>query len=147
MIIESTIGRIVWYWPSGQDLINMPGLKIHDAKQPFAAEVVFVWHDTMFNLAVKDHDGQPFTRQSVYLLHPDEPMKPSLPYCQWIPRQAAQAAQAAKNETLMAADKSSLNPPSGARPGMNPPSTAPEVGRSHRGGRAGGSVLRGIANT
>ena len=55
-IIKPTVGRVLWYWPSTQDIeagmFAYPG-----SDQPFTAQVVFVHSDRMINLLITDHGG------------------------------------------------------------------------------------------
>lgn len=46
-----SIGRRIWYWPRPDER------KISDSSQPFDAGIVYIWSDTLVNLAVKDEFG------------------------------------------------------------------------------------------
>lgn len=64
-MIKPTVGRIVWlYGAAGEN---------HDLKQPFAAQVAFVWSDRLINVSYVDHDGIQEPLRSVVLLQDDDP--------------------------------------------------------------------------
>ena len=89
-LIPPTPGRVVWYYPSQQE-IDAKSITIIDQGQPMAATVAFVWHDRMVNLSVVDHAGAQFRRTSVRLLQEDDPAPHSSegPYASWMPYQKA----------------------------------------------------------
>lgn len=87
-MIVPTIGRVVWYLPSDDDLKKVGMVKHGD--QPFDAHVVYVWSDTSVNLKVFDHDGNGFTRTSVPIN-----VDGASPHAEWMPYQQGQAAKAA----------------------------------------------------
>lgn len=93
-VITPTIGRKVWYWPSGHDLQTL-SLRQHHAyigqAQPFDATVIYVWNDRSVNLCVTDHNGNVFTRTSVTLSQPGDLSVPPEGYASWMPYQVAQA--------------------------------------------------------
>lgn len=93
-LIPPTPGRVVWYYPSQQE-IDAKSITIIDQGQPMAATVAFVWHDRMVNLSVVDHAGAQFRRISVRLLQEDDPTPHSSegPYASWMPYQKGQAAK------------------------------------------------------
>lgn len=88
-MIQPTIGRIVWYWPSDFDRTSMT---IHSPEQPLAATVAYVWSDTLVNLTVSDHNGATHSRTSVMLAQDGGPAV-GMPYCEWMPYQKGQAAK------------------------------------------------------
>jgi hypothetical protein len=98
-MIKPTVGRVVWYRPSGFDRTQMT---IHDHEQPLAAIVAYVWSDTCVNLTVSDHDGTTHARTSVYLQQDDREAQSS-PYCEWMPYQKGQAAKAEALEARLGA--------------------------------------------
>lgn len=87
MIIPS-IGRVVWYTPAKtQDGRG-------DAKQPYAAIVVYVHNDRCVNLAVFDHIGRPHPRLNTQLLQDEDTPKDTdgEGHAAWMPYQKAVAA-------------------------------------------------------
>lgn len=96
-IITPTVGRVVWYWPSQQE-IDAKSITVIDPSQPLAATVAHVWHDRMVNLSVVDHAGAQFRRTSVHLVQDDEdrPHTSEGPFAEWMPYQKAQQPQQAK---------------------------------------------------
>ncbi len=95
-VITPTPGRVVWYYPS-QDEINAKTFAYGDPTQPLAATVAYAWHDRMVNLSVIDQNGNQFRRTSVALVQPgDEPKRTSEgPFATWMPYQIGQAKAAA----------------------------------------------------
>lgn len=92
LVIPPTVGRKVHFYPNGANFHSTP--YCIDPTVPMDADVVFVWHDRMVNLTVKDHIGQVHAFTSITLRQPDEPA-PQGPYAEWMPFQAAQARAAA----------------------------------------------------
>lgn len=91
--ISPSVGRIVWYWPS-QDEINAGRIAYESqSMQPLAAQVAFVHSDRMVNLSVVDHCGNQFRRTSVQLVQPgdEEPLSSQTAYASWMPYQIAVA--------------------------------------------------------
>lgn len=82
MKIKPTIGRMVDFWPNG--MLNM---NTFDPKQPFAAQVVYVWGDTMVNLRVTDHAGNSQPMSSVRLINEGDVVPVDCYYCSWMPYQ------------------------------------------------------------
>jgi len=84
MIIEPTVGRIVWYWvnPEAMD-------KPH--AQPEAAIVTYVHGTRMINVNAFTHDGMPVARTSVPLLQESDVIPDQGDFCQWMPYQIGQA--------------------------------------------------------
>lgn len=87
-LITPTVGRVVWYWPSQQE-IDARALAIYDQAQPMAATVAYVCDDRMVNLSVVDHSGFQFRRTSVKLLQEDDarPHTSEGPFAEWMPYQ------------------------------------------------------------
>lgn len=86
-MIKPTIGRVVWYFPSGD---NSEVVKYDD--QPMAATVAYVHNDHMVNLSVVDHAGNQHACTSVRLVQEGEEC-PNGAYCEWMPYQKGQAAK------------------------------------------------------
>jgi hypothetical protein len=87
-MIKPTIGRVVWFYPTG-----------HKAgEQPLAAIVAHVWSDTCVNLAVFDANGRPMPNPptSVLLLQEGNERPTGGNFCEWMPYQIGQAK---KHET------------------------------------------------
>ncbi|WP_431014541.1 hypothetical protein [Bradyrhizobium pachyrhizi] len=87
-MIKPSIGRVVWYIPSTNDLNSFASSRMvqHDPAQPFKADVVFVWSDTCVNLEVVDHAGGRHVRTSVPINQ-----EGFTPRAEWMPYQAGQA--------------------------------------------------------
>lgn len=85
MVIKPTVGRVVWFFPSGKSHEN--------GDQPQAALVTHVWSDTCVNLAVFDSNGRPMTDPptSVLLLQEGNEVPTGGNYCMWMPYQVGQA--------------------------------------------------------
>ena len=91
MIIQPTVGRVVWF-TTGVD----HGFSKHDS-QPFAAIVTYVWNDRMVNLAAFDHNSVPLAFTSVTLVQENDP-KPEGYYAEWMPYQVGQAKKHADDK-------------------------------------------------
>jgi hypothetical protein len=85
-MIKPTIGRVVWYWPTGDT-----------SNQPHAAIIARVWSDEMVNLAAFDGSGVSYSRTSVPLYQGEGP-RPTGMHCEWMPYQKGQAAKAEQLE-------------------------------------------------
>jgi hypothetical protein len=81
-MIKPTIGRVVWFHPSGST----------EQDQPHPALIAHVWSDTCVNLAVFDSNGVSYNQTSVFLF-PGGEGKPSSQYAEWMPYQQGQAAK------------------------------------------------------
>ena len=90
--ITPTIGRVVWYWPTMQDMAE--GM-VGGGNQAVPALVCHVWTDTMVNLSIMDANGVQFPKQSVDLIQPGSPIREERGYCEWMPYQIGQAQKAA----------------------------------------------------
>jgi hypothetical protein len=95
-MIVPTIGRVVWYFPSEDDLSKLGMIKHGD--QPFDAHVIYVWSETCVNLLVVDHAGYTFTRTSVPIN-----VDGASPRAEWMPYQREQAAKHAGDAAPVAA--------------------------------------------
>jgi hypothetical protein len=93
MIIQPTVGRVVWYRELYPESIEGP-----QYKSPQAAIVTYVHSDRMVNLATFDCNGNLNPRTSVRLVQ-DGDEDPGCSHCEWMPYQKGQAA---KTEALEA---------------------------------------------
>lgn len=84
---QPTVGRVVWFWPSINELLALPR-----AGQPLAAHVAAVSDDgSTVTLQVIDANGYAHARQDVPFFeggHPD-----GRSYADWMPYQRAQHAK------------------------------------------------------
>jgi hypothetical protein len=104
-MIQPTIGRRVWYWPSALDLgllQQQPTTTMTtvtppegEAAQPCDAGVCFVHDDRTVNLSVADHDGVQHIRQSVTLVQEGDTPPEGAGYATWMPYQINAAKGAA----------------------------------------------------
>jgi hypothetical protein len=81
-MIKPTIGRVVWFHPSGST----------SDQQPLAALIAYVHSETMVNLATFDVNGVASGATSVFLYQGDTD-RPQSYYCEWMPYQQGQAAR------------------------------------------------------
>lgn len=105
-VMQPSIGRRVWYWPSAQDRhdenrgevipTRMLPSRIHQADpgQPCDAGIAYVHSDNLVNLTVADHAGQMHTRSSVRLVVAGDAAPIGAGYAQWMPYQVGQAIEA-----------------------------------------------------
>jgi hypothetical protein len=86
-MISPTVGRVVLFVPaeSKHDF----GFSIN-AGRPHKAEVCYVHSDRMVNLSICDANGKQFSRTSITLRQPEDPV-PQGDYCEWMPYQIATA--------------------------------------------------------
>jgi hypothetical protein len=97
--MKPTVGRVVWYRPSQQDMSNLGTVMVtaidrDKVMQPLAAQIVAVWSDRRVNLVVFDAVGAPHARQNILLVHgPAERPAPGVGYAEWMPSQKGQAAR------------------------------------------------------
>lgn len=82
-MIKPTIGRVVWFRPSGISL----------DRQPLTALICFVHDDNCVNLAIFDDLGRASHKASCYLYQGDTDI-PTGDYCEWMPYQVGQAKAA-----------------------------------------------------
>lgn len=94
MIIQPTVGRVVWYHPAASQRI-----KGQPDDQLCAAIVVYVWGDRMVNLTVMTPNGAPYGVTSVTLVQ-DGDTAPLERYCEWMPYQKAVVKTAAPADQL-----------------------------------------------
>lgn len=88
-MIEPTIGRVVWYHPSGAK--GDPAPVFPD--QPYVALVAGILSGgAKVNLAIFDHFGHQFAREGVYLRQDKEKVERG--DAEWMPYQKGQAAKA-----------------------------------------------------
>ena len=92
MIIQPTVGRVVWFHPSDDDVMAR-------GSGTLAAIVANVWSDTCVNLAVFDGNGNHHSRTSVLLVQEGNPVPTGGMWCEWMPYQKGQAA---KTDAVMA---------------------------------------------
>lgn len=82
MKIIPTVGRVVWYWPKGDEY-----------GQPLAAIVTHVCGDECVNLAVFTASGESLPKTSV-MLYQGDGKRPTWPFAEWMPYQIGQAKKA-----------------------------------------------------
>lgn len=87
MIIEPTVGRVVWIRKRPEQLQNQ-------TDQPEAALVTYVWGDRLVNVAGFDANGTPFALTSLTLRQPGDE-DPHTTHAEWMPYQKGQAAKEA----------------------------------------------------
>src|ERR1019366_8678447 len=93
IMIEPTVGRVVWFWPEG---------KRDEFEQPRAAMIAHVWNDKMVNLGFLSSNGEHHYATSVRLIQGDDTLAPAARYyCEWPTR----AEQAKKHEGLDLTDR------------------------------------------
>lgn len=80
-VIEPTVGRMVWFWPDRN-------YKEQAGAQPYSAQVCYVHNVRCVNVAGYDPNGAPFTRTSLQLRQPDDPL-PQGEFVEWMPFQVA----------------------------------------------------------
>lgn len=98
VIIEPTIGRMVWLRPDAA-LIAALGINMIDSApetaQPLSAQIVYVHDSRTINVAGYDQYGYPFTATRVTLLTGNELTRPEGTYAEWMGYQLAQATKVA----------------------------------------------------
>lgn len=92
--ISPTIGRKVWFHPGKADR----GMETITKTEPMDASVVYVWSDTLVNLAVWDHYGNIWARSSVRLVQPGDAASGDEAWCEWMPYQIGQAERHATQD-------------------------------------------------
>lgn len=95
-IIQPTVGRRVWYFPSEYDrglgTIKPLNSVMHaDGVQPCDAGICYVHSTRMINLSVTDHNGVQHARTSVKLLQDGDEVPEGGGYAMWMPYQVGQA--------------------------------------------------------
>lgn len=104
VLINSTIGRRIWYWPGPADLLAetkmhvIPSSAASPALQPMDAGIIYVHSDTCVNLQVTDHMGGIWFREKVRILQEGENdcALDAAGVAQWMHYQVGQAAAQAK---------------------------------------------------
>jgi hypothetical protein len=81
VVIEPTVGRIVWYRPSLNDSDSMADSRVSASRWPRPPSHSLCPNECV-NLSVTDHDGHTHSRKSV-TLHQGEGDCDSSPYCEW----------------------------------------------------------------
>ncbi len=94
LVIQPTVGRVVYYYPSEHDVLYKPGYA-----EPRAAIVVRVWNDRMVNLSVADTEGNWQGRTSVALVQEGDEAPAGRSFCQWMKFQLDQASKHAGEGT------------------------------------------------
>jgi hypothetical protein len=89
-VIQPTIGRRVWYWPSDEDFVKGKRMTQLDGAQALDAGIVYVWSDGRINLSVTDHAGDVHARVGVTLAQDGDPVRVG-GYATWMPYQVAQS--------------------------------------------------------
>jgi erythromycin esterase-like protein len=85
-MITPTIGRKVWFHPSGEA----------DGDQPLDATIAYVHNDELINIGYRDKFGNTASAQEIQLWDGvNEAERPvGEAYCEWMPYQKTQAAAA-----------------------------------------------------
>ncbi len=92
MLIEPTVGRVVWFY------VYVTG---QGHKGPLAAHVCKVWNNRMVNLMVINENGECRGETSVGLVQEGDEA-PQANYCCWMPYQKGQAAKTEALEKQLA---------------------------------------------
>lgn len=87
-MIKPTVGRMLHYYPTGED-----SGAIITLGQPLAATIAHVWNDRCINIAYLDTNGVWRGKTSVLLVHENDEARPGAGYCVWMPYQKGQAAK------------------------------------------------------
>jgi len=95
-IINPTIGRRLWFWPSKNT--GDSGFTYSDPKQPCDAGIAYVHSDRLINVSVADQAGVVHSRTSVPLIQAGETPPEHGFYCEWMPYQQGQAKKHAEPE-------------------------------------------------
>ena len=89
-MIYPTVGRIVWFYPSKQDITDGFIIK---GPQPCAATIVFIHEMQIVNLRVLDHAGEAWLFEEVLLFTEYRPDGFPERSAEWMPYQKQQAAK------------------------------------------------------
>lgn len=81
--IKPTIGRVVWFYPSGH----------REGSLPHAAMIAYVHSDTLVNLGALDPNGRSYSETSVTLIQEGDAVPDGGRYATWMPFQIGQAKQ------------------------------------------------------
>jgi len=106
-IIVPTVGRVVWYWPGGDDFARDNADRMFHCvtDQPMRADICFVHNDGTVTLHVNDHLGDSYQRPNITLHQGDaEGCSLPRPFATWMPYQKSQASKAEANEKMPRAD-------------------------------------------
>lgn len=104
--IIPTIGRIVWFHPSKQDVIDGVDYKGH----PLAATVVYVKNELFINLHVLDATGNAWKFEDVVLFQEAKPWDYDERCAEWMPYQRAQSEKHSNLTANCAIDTSTQRP-------------------------------------
>ncbi len=89
-IITPTVGRVVHFYPNGTVHAG-----IYEPFRPSAATISRAFSERLVNLGVIAQDGRAFGMTSVVLLQPgDDKPAEGTSYCEWMPYQIEQSADA-----------------------------------------------------
>lgn len=113
-VITPTIGRKLWYYPSDFDMsgqlspdcvVSCPTM-VSDQSQPCDANICYVHSDRLVNLSVVDHNGQLWSKTSVTLVQPGDPLpeRGKVAYATWMPYQIEAALRHATPMPLPTTD-------------------------------------------
>ncbi len=86
-MIEPTIGRVVWYWPDINDRVAKT------VEQPLSAQIAAINDDGTLNLGILDAAGNPYSKQRVPLIQPEDERPEVGGFAEWMPYQKGQAAK------------------------------------------------------
>jgi hypothetical protein len=98
-MIKPTIGRIVWYYPSDEDVGGVGAITGFTKDKEHAAIVCYVHSDKLVNLCVIDANGHTKPMTSVDLIQEGDSVPGSGRFATWMPYQIGQAK---KDETTKA---------------------------------------------
>lgn len=100
VIIEPTVGRVIWYYPFVSSYMAQQG-----GPGPRAAIVAHVHSTRLVNLAVFDMMGVAQGRQNVTLVQEGDKVPAAGDYCAWMPFQRGQAQKTEALERKLAGAK------------------------------------------
>jgi hypothetical protein len=90
-VITPTIGRRVWFHPSGEQ----------EGDQPLDAGIAYVHNDDLINISYSDKFGNMASAQQIQLWHgeneADRPIGEA--YCEWMPYQRQQAEKSVPSDS------------------------------------------------
>lgn len=95
-MIYPTIGRVVWFHPAANDkfLAVTDGPTSDSGRQPLPALICCVHSNVEINIAGFDANGDPFSRQHVYLQQDETPAAAEgEAYAEWMPYQKQKAVE------------------------------------------------------
>jgi hypothetical protein len=89
--IVPSVGRVVWYWPGGDD-VHTDMMWSPNSGQPLRADICYVHDCGTVNLSINDLAGKPFARLDVTLHQGDaEGCSLPRPFATWMPYQLEMA--------------------------------------------------------